>query len=318
MKMRSMSSLLVSLCFIALLSLLGCNGEGVHRPDLIKDAPIPSQSGTICGRNAAIVRLATWNLHDLFDEVDDPYNDKVIPTEKLNAKLTAITECLVDMDADIVGVQEVENKEVLGRLAKLAGFKYYELVEGNDIKRGIDVGVLSRIPIKNVVSHTEDMLGKAPLFSRDCLEVHFDHPTNLVLLVNHFKSMNGNQQAQMRSNKKRVKQAKRVLEIAQSLEDFPVAIVGDLNSNPDSETLYPLLRNPGINDSMVSIPKAKRITFSKGELHSALDYILLNNKLEACRVSNTCRIINDEKAAAASDHFPVCVDLDLSLLMIDK
>ena len=73
----------------------------------------------------------------------------------LNAKIQnlikVITSAQYGFGADILVFQEVENSNVLNLLIRNGlgklGYKYISLIEGPD-KRGIDVGMISRFPIK--------------------------------------------------------------------------------------------------------------------------------------------------------------------------
>ncbi len=259
-------------------------------------------------------RLATWNLHDFFDTVDDPNRDEVLTPREFATKIAIMTKVLKGMQADIVGVQEVENSECLARLAKEAGYGYSLVVEGNDQVRGIDVGVLSKIPIKNYVTHARERCyssssGRGHSFSRDCLEVHFNHPSRLTMLVNHFKSKRGNEDSV--SFDKRLSQATKAREIAKRLDAYPVVLVGDLNDDPESPALAPLIGKGGMFDALSCIDRRERVTFSKGRFHSSLDYIFFNQKLAPKMVKNSTRIVLGKEVREASDHRPVFVDVIL-------
>lgn len=272
---------------------------------------------TVSGRRPVrpgTLRVATWNLHDFFDAVDDSYNDEVLSLREFASKLDSLKAGLDDVNADIVGVCEVENLACLRKLGERAGYPYVLLVPGNDRIRGINVGVLSRIPIKNYVSHTRDRFrnsaGRNGAFSRDCLEVHFAHSSRLTLLVNHLKSQRG--QDKEANDAKRASQAGRVREIAAGLSSVPVVIVGDMNADPDSPSLRPLLGAKFLTDVMQSIPAKSRVTFKNSRYTSALDYILVNQKLAPAVEANSVRIYATPNVARASDHRPVSVDLRLS------
>jgi len=57
-----------------------------------------------------------------------------------------VAAVLEALDADAVLLQEVEDLPLLGRLALRAGYPEARLLDGND-PRGIDVGLLSRLPV---------------------------------------------------------------------------------------------------------------------------------------------------------------------------
>ena len=265
-------------------------------------APVSDQS---------MVTLATWNLENFFDTVDDPYEDEVLSQREYADKLGRVSAVLQEVDADIVGVEEIENDKILEEVSKRSGYPYFVLVPGNDKFRGINVGVLSKVPIRNYVSHAGDRFssgGKRTAFSRDCLEVHFKHKSNLTLLANHFKSKRGGDQ----SDPKRLAQATRVKEIAESLKNYPVAICGDLNDTPNAKTLRPLLQTAGLTDVLGHLPESSRLSFFSKRYQSALDYIIVNDKLKPAVVKGSAKVCSDiPNISKASDHRPVKVTLNL-------
>ncbi len=282
---------------VALLLVLSC---APHEAD-----PVPLQGPV------RLVRLATWNLHDLFDARDDPYDDEIRTDARLEADMEARARVIRELDADLLAVQEVETGALLQELARRTGYEQVVLLEGNDVQRGIDVGLLSRIPLHGSRTHVADLLPRtrgAPRearFSRDCLEVHVAVPGGLVLLINHFKSQAFGGR---RSEALRLAQARRVREIALDLAEVPLAVLGDLNAEPDSPSLAPL-KQPPFLDPLDVLPRRDRVTWRNGRRHSALDYILLNPALARRLVPGSVRILEGEAIRAASDHRPVLLDL---------
>ncbi len=213
-------------------------------PSSFPETPRPANTWT----------LASYNVQDLFDTFDDPRAADERPTEnQLRNKLTRLGRMLQVLDADIVGLMEVETLGVLSRLNTEAlvalGYSQVILREGNDPERGIDVALLSRFPVVQVVSHAGKLWldGGGParrLFSRDCLECHVTLPggETLVVLVNHFKSKRGGGDE---GNALRTAQAVCVREIADGLlATHPLtAIIGDLNDTADSPALASLLED---------------------------------------------------------------------------
>lgn len=289
------------LLILLLLVLVGCG-----------PAPSPPPPAT-----GPVVRLATWNVHNLFDAVDDPYADPVPTEAEVEAKIRALAAVLEAMEAHMVALQEVENAGILHRLAGAAGYPYAVLEEGNDRQRGIDVAFLSRLPLKGYRTHKEERLPYvrgAPRtyhFSRDCLEVHVEATVPLVVLVNHFKSQIP---PGRRSDAKRRAQALGVLRIARRLEkEIPgvrLAVVGDLNDDLRSWALEPLLQ-AGFRDPMEGRPLEERFTYRHSRQLEVLDHILVNRALEVSLLPGSARVIHLREAARASDHFPVVVDLKL-------
>lgn len=259
--------------------------------------------------------LASYNVQDLFDTTDDHEAEDLRPTEnELRNKLTRLGRVLHILDADVVGLMEVENLGVLRRLNEeaLADLGYSEaiLVEGNDPERGIDVALLSRFPVAQVVSHAGETYSadngtERRLFSRDCLECHVVLPTGetLVVLVNHFKSKRG---GEAETEPLRTGQARRVRAIADGLlPRFPlVAVVGDLNDDADSRALLPLLSGPLTDLLARDVPPAECYTFVHAGRTERIDYLLASPALAKQFIPNSALLLHDTWAKRASDHSP--------------
>lgn len=102
--------------------------------------------------------VAFWNVRNLFDPADDPHtqDQDFTPTgsqkwdeKKLVLKVERLARVIAVLDADVIGLAEVENLRVLKMLAEKSGYAHAALIDRND-PRGIDVGVMSRVPLHNV------------------------------------------------------------------------------------------------------------------------------------------------------------------------
>ena len=292
---------------LILLVLSGCT------PREVAQAQTP-ESTVVAGAPAdsSYYRLASWNVRNLFDDVDDPYRDETPSTEEYQSKLRELAKVIGEVDADFIALQEVENLASLSEVNSLLGKPYPQvgLVEGNDQIRGIDVAFLSRLPVKEVMSHAALDLPvqageqRTHRFSRDCLEVRLDTEPSVVVLINHFKSARGDAK---KSAQKRRAQAEGVVQIASTIApEEAVFIVGDLNGRQDEWALEPLFQQ--FQDPFAGLPPETRITHRYKKGGSALDHILLDP--EATKLSSNARIWSDV-ARETSDHNPVSVELSL-------
>jgi endonuclease/exonuclease/phosphatase family metal-dependent hydrolase len=102
---------------------------------------------------AGAVRLATYNIHDLYDEADDPdlsERNEDSGRTMIETRRAATGAALRVVDADIVALQEVESAEALGwyRAGVLDGMGYdYAASEDVGHPLGMEQAVLSRFPI---------------------------------------------------------------------------------------------------------------------------------------------------------------------------
>ncbi len=216
-------------------------------------------------------------------------------TELVNEVSTRNTAQVVrDINADILTVVECEGRAALLQfshklLPSVNGTAYPEamLVDGNDT-RGIDVGLMTKPGYKVgwMRSHVDD-LGPTGghVFSRDCPEFGIWTPSGQTVwvLANHFKSQGYG--AKDASDARRWIQAETVRTIYERLKkegaDY-IAITGDLNDSPGSDTLAPLLRDTDLRDASTH-PKfddgGRPGTYKDGHANQKLDYILLSPKM---------------------------------------
>jgi len=99
------------------------------------------------------VRLASYNLQNLFDHVDDPslsgeWEDLKLAVTDDRAK--ALAEVIRRLDADILCLEEIESKEALtwfrDTYLKGLGYDHIESIDAG-YYRGVEQSVLSRFPI---------------------------------------------------------------------------------------------------------------------------------------------------------------------------
>jgi endonuclease/exonuclease/phosphatase family metal-dependent hydrolase len=176
-------------------------------------------------------------------------------------------------------------------LPAVGGTAYTEtmLIDGNDT-RGIDVGLMTKTgyQIGWMRSHVDD---RAPsggrVFSRDCPETCIWTPSgeSVWILSNHFKSRGyGVKDA---SDARRWLQAEHVRTIYERLKlegAKYIAVTGDLNDSPDSDTLSPLLRDTDLKDASTHekfVDDGRPGTYKDGHARDKLDYVLLSPALYA-------------------------------------
>ncbi len=283
-----------------------------YSPSSSADSSLPEPSELIGGVHAV---LGSWNLWNLFDTVDDAYNDDVLTEPEYTSKLRILSQVIDGLAVDVLGVQEVETLECLQDLNRSLSRPFQEvvLVPGNDRYRGIQVGLLSRFPVLKVKSHASTPLhlqtasSRTTRFSRDCLEVHLDTEPRLIVLTNHFKSQVGSKKE---SAQIRRAQAQGVMRIVVELKERHgaealVVVLGDFNDQPHSWALEPLMS--GLLDPLEGLPASWRATHRYGNFESQLDYVLVDPDARERVVQ--AWVAEDVKMA--SDHRPVLLQLRL-------
>jgi len=174
--------------------------------------------------------------------------EKFTETTRLNTAKT-----IKEVKADIFCIVEVENREVLSffnsELLGTGKFKFNMCIDGND-QRGIDVGLLSRFPIKNIRTHIFDKkaANAKPIFPRDCLEVELEISGGrpLHIICNHLTSKLSDKAGDKR--KLQCEEIKKIIHAHYNLKTDLVVVAGDLNDTPDSTALGPLLNMQNLFD----------------------------------------------------------------------
>ena len=290
---------------------------GCDLPDLREGEVKPASQGREASFGVqSSVRIATWNVRNLFDAIDDPNSDEVLSQSEYAQKVSELVRVIDEVDPDFLGLQEIENERCLKELNSLLArpFPQGGLIEGNDRQRGIDVAFLSRLPVAKVISHADLVLPVHPdtpkryHFSRDCLEVQLQTEPQTTVLVNHFKSQRGDQK---RSAAKRRVQSLGVVNLLEELDESKeraMIVLGDLNDRPDSWSLEPLLGQ--LHDAFKTYPESERVTHRSRRGGTNLDYILLDD--EARELVGKGLIWKDI-ARKTSDHNPVSLELSLGI-----
>jgi endonuclease/exonuclease/phosphatase family metal-dependent hydrolase len=258
------------------------------------------------GGGGELLRVVTWNVHDLFDAEDTLLppgaDDDVLSSFAAEEKLARVAAVLLRLDADVVLLQEVENLALAEGLAERAGYPAARLVEGRD-PRGIDVAALSRLPVVAYVSHRADVgTDGRPLWPRDCVELHVaSGGRRVVLVASHLSS------ALSDDGTRRTEQAARLRAIADAVRaahpDALVVAGGDLNDAPGSDALAPLLADGAWTDPL----PAGTGTWASGSRRARLDYLLVPRPAVGAVLGASA--VTGDDVAAASDHLPVALDL---------
>lgn len=227
------------------------------------------------------ISIAFWNVENLFDGYLDrrtPREDLFVPST-LREKLRKDGEILRELNADIVGLMEVENRGILKQLIdeELAdlGYRYFALLDEGD-ERGIDVALISRRPF---LCYSYDV----PTFYRGILTARFAVDGKpFYVIVNHWKSRFGGGEEQ------RLRCAQRVIEIVNELipnfegnVDVPIIVGGDLNDN-DTDVSVVHLEQHGLINTLKDQPLQQRWTlpyFNQNQQQVELDsfdHLLVN------------------------------------------
>lgn len=271
------------------------------------------------------LKIAAYNLWNMFDIYDDPYTQDESTRVKPHEQIQAVAKTLKAIDADIVGCEELENPDILKAMAldflPDAGYQYFATTEPNG-DRGIRVGVMSRLPIIRLTSHkyrTLTLPGEKQtwMFARDLVQVTVQVTDKQVLdlFIVHYKSQRS-VSGDTNSRKWRLAEATMTRSIIeQTIKTWPdhwVALIGDFNDKPDSPPIQHLLAEPKLLfDTMSFIPDDKRITYLHKPYRSTIDFILAGPQLIKHLDKTHTGIPDDESQLTGSDHAPVFATFNL-------
>ena len=259
--------------------------------------------------------VMTWNVRNLFND----QNDSSAPQEEIDsdwpARRAEVGNVLFALDTDVVVLQEVEHTEVLEELDTLElmdRYPHISVSEGND-PRGIDVGVMSKYPFDQVVSHAGEVFTQngstSPnyKFARDAYEVHMTvNQRHVVLIGVHFKAKDND------DPDKRLAEAQRTRNIANAVAmddpDAAIIVLGDFNDLPQSPPYEAVaLPDPSYRNAALLAPVADQYTYTFNGTQELVDHVMMNPVADARVDAGTVRIVHGPEAQDASDHSPVIV-----------
>jgi predicted extracellular nuclease len=202
--------------------------------------------------------IAFWNVENLYDTIDDPAvnDEEFLPAgknhwtrERYNCKLQNLSKVILSMNSgsgpDILGLAEIENKNVLFDLTQCTGLKskMYGIVHfDSPDKRGIDVALIYRKKKFRVLeSKAINVSNPADtFFTRDILLVKgiLGKTDTIWIFVNHWPSRRGGKDE---SDKKRMRAALILRNASDSIERlFPraqILVMGDFNDEPTDKSI---------------------------------------------------------------------------------
>lgn len=175
-------------------------------------------------------KVASYNPENAFDLKKDgteykEYNPsfKGWDQKAFNKKISNITKVINDINADIIVLEEIENRSVLLNLIAKTKYKYF--VFDKKPQASIGIAILSKFPITSSEIIESD---KKAIFERNILKANIKiDGKNFIIYANHWRS-------KKTPESKRVKSAMALqgyLKKHKNSDDYIIA--GDLNSNYD-------------------------------------------------------------------------------------
>ncbi len=287
------------------------------------DAGRPDDESKADRRNR--VRIGTFNVHQLFDTQCDSDNcgpddfESVVSEDELQKHVHELADAILRLGADVVALQEIENEASLEALRDALGDAMpYSVIGEAGFAASMDVAVVSRQPIEDVIGHRDDEVlvrpdGTETEFSRELLEVHTTARTGLpvVVFAAHFKAKTKDDPGRRLAEAETA--ARLVNETADAHPDAVVVLAGDLNDTPGSPALDAMTGDGGLIRVADDLTKGAQITYRFMNRGEAIDHILLAPTRDDARISRSTKSWRDAGGGfGGSDHFALTSDFDAS------
>lgn len=310
--------------------------EGVIRHG--RKDPLPKPAGA--------VRLATYNIENLYDTEWKGSDEGRITEIKPAAHRQAIADAIRAIDADILALQEIQSKEVLEKFnaeyLKGMGYTFVASLDAGD-PRGIEQSVLSRFPISNEkvwpridlgVKHPEKLgrranpdAGKPIIMARSPMHATVEVPAAktgsgkpyaLTLFVVHQKSG-------AFYSYQREAEALGILKLAKDptlhKPSDNIVILGDFNARPSEKSVQTYV-DAGFVDAFGDLTKDEPAEFITHVSGRAIDHIMVSPSLRP-ELVNASRFVlgtmqrpdgvdwrsTSPPPGYGSDHYPVVIDI---------
>ena len=205
--------------------------------------------------------VASWNLENLFDTVDDPWkiDEEFLPgsrkdwtKERLEKKLSHLARVIHAMNdnkgPDILGVCEVEHESLLKNMISeyLTNINYQVAYRESPDERGIDNGILynaGKLKLLSIFADTVHLndSDKTRLILNANLLLKESGDT-LHVFMNHWPSRYGGvEKTEIKREKAALVLKKRVVYYLNKNKDSNIIILGDFNDEPGNESVLKIL-----------------------------------------------------------------------------
>ncbi|MBR4985316.1 MAG: endonuclease/exonuclease/phosphatase family protein [Proteobacteria bacterium] len=305
-----MRRLISLLCLIALTG-CACTHQDPETPES------PGQTGTPEPQPKR-VRIATWNVHNLFDTVCDSESgcggsnyEPTVTQTYYQSKVSNVMKGIWTIDADVVMLQEIEKESCLVDVQNSLGTQYYPSLAFGEMGNpaGLDVAILTRGEIQNVLTYRDQYWidqpdGSQKRLARELLgaEIVLPNGVELTAFTTHFVSKATDPEGGRRLGE--AKLTRQLLdEYIAAHPDRMVIFGGDLNDTPDSEQILTLSSDPTLANVTEGMPPEQITTWNDSVTFDYLFY----TKTHAEKLDKA-EVICDENRAkgfSSSDHCAV-------------
>ena len=279
-------------------------------------------------RDVPSFRIGAFNLYNLFGKRRDVNSQRPSsPTGK--KRLDALGQMILDLDADAIAFEEVQNERVLSDLfrsrvnpelkrQRKRPFESFVLIPARD-PRGINVALATRLAVNGAMTFHDREFGprtKRPTrFSRDLLGVELYATRNyrFLFFVAHLKSKIGGKSSEAK-RRLEAKEIRAILEepvfgSQQTYIQQDMILAGDMNDDPGTRVIKVLEGEPGkgrLRDVLADVEPNFTFPTHNRYKKTRLDFIFTSPSI---RVESPTIHRDNPAAAAASDHYAVSANV---------
>ncbi|MFI4862214.1 MAG: endonuclease/exonuclease/phosphatase family protein [Phycisphaerales bacterium JB063] len=285
------------------------------------------------------VTVMTYNVENMFDIYDDPYTQDEDTDIKRREEIVMIAGAIEQADADIVVFQELENEYLLeGMVSHFLADKGYRYIaaQRTNSSRGINLGVISRYPIKRLASYRyldfshPDAPEQTWRFARDAMHITLDvHGQDVHIFNVHLKSNSsrpGDENSKLWRTAEAIMVKSLIRDVLAGDPDAYVLLMGDCNSNywvdprqdrPWPATAHLRAAEPDgshlLIDAHEALSHEDRVTIPGDGRYppATFDYVYASPALAQRMVQGSAFILRDPALTAGSDHLPTGATFDI-------
>ncbi len=204
--------------------------------------------------------IASWNVENLFDNIDDPNKNDEEYTEsgrkewsskRIDRKMNNLAEVIESMNdgkgPSILGITEVEHKHLLDTLISrhFVDINYKIAYAESPDKRGIDNCIIydaDQFSLERIDTLIVDLASGYPtryIFQADLMH---NNGTKLNVFVNHWPSRRGGEEKSRPNREKAASVLRaRIDELFNAVENSFIIVMGDLNDEPNNTSVLNVL-----------------------------------------------------------------------------
>lgn len=277
------------------------------------------------------LRIMTWNVEHLVDDIDDPYvnSRKENAAEIDSAKMILLAKALKMAAADVVVFQEAESANAVEALRDsfFADLGYTYITDARSRNWYQNVVIMSKLPLGRISSygnvHTPivfEELGEMTYQTQNYIntriwtcELVVNPNYGIYLSGAHLKAGGGERNRAMRLGQIAYWQKEMERQLRADA-DANILLVGDLNSYRDGPEIEALLNYPHPQVQLFDPLDPSINTHPADNPSRRLDYMLYNQNLANEVIYNSCHVFqpfSPEQMRVISDHLPVIIDFEI-------